>query len=651
MSRLLALALLVVSPSLFAAAPPIEDFFRYMEFRDIRISPDGKHLAATVPDEDTQALVVFTRENRKVTGVARFEDEREVAEFEWASSKRIAFTMNERFGSLVRPSPRGELLFMDINGKDRAAYAGGRRASRLTHPLPEDNDYVVVTDFVPSGRREEVDTVLFRVNAKTAQGRPLAYSPVPNAYFLVDSEGNPRVAAGSRGYNQGEIHYYNAESKEWKLIREQAKSEQDMFPIRMHPDGVRFYAMISHPSGPNGAYLVSPSGETELIARDSVSDPTTPVLSTDGNELIAIDFLAAKPKRVYVDPTHPDAKLLAGLEQAFPGQWVNLTSSTLDGGLVVFLVSSERNPGEFYLFNRKTGQATYLAARAQWIKPEQMGEMRPVQFTARDGVEIHGWLTLPPGKDPKNLPLIVNPHGGPHGPYDSWGYQRDVQLLASRGYAVLQPNFRGSGGFGRAFERMGYREWGGTMQDDVTDATLWAIEQGIADKDRICLYGGSYGAYASLMGVAKEPDLYRCAMGFVGVYDLEMMYKRGDIRERDSGVDYLEEVLGRADAELVKRSPAQQVERIKVPLFIVAGAKDRRTPPAQSELLVKNLKAAGKESLVEDFYVEKGEGHGFYKIENNVKLYSKMLAFFDRHIGSGQAKQPAVAGTAADPAP
>lgn len=641
MRFLLALGLLASTTAFAADAPPIEDFFRYAEFRDIRISPDGKHLAATVPDENTQALVVFTREKRKVTGVARFDDDREVASFEWASSKRLAFTMNDRFGSLVRPTERGELLFMDINGKDRASYAGGSRASRLTHALPEDRDYVVVTDYLPSTRREETETVLYRVNAKTAQGRPLAYSPVPNAYFLVDGEGNPRVAAGSRGYNKGEIHYYDAESKSWTKIFSQSKADQDIFPLRMHPDGKRFYATQTHPSGPSGLYLVSPDGSTELVARDEVSDPTAPVFSTDDNALIAFDFLAAAPKRVYVDPTHPDAKLLAGLEKAFPGDWINLTSSTLDGNLVVFLVSSERNPGEFYLFNRKTGQATYLAARAQWIKPEQMGEMRAVQFRARDGVTIHGWLTLPPSGADKNLPLIVNPHGGPHGPFDSWGYQRDVQLLASRGYAVLQPNFRGSGGFGRAFERMGYREWGGTMQDDVTDATLWAIEQGIADKDRICLYGGSYGAYASLMGVAKEPDLYRCAMGFVGVYDLEMMYKRGDIRERDSGVDYLEEVLGRTDAELVKRSPAQQVERIKVPLFIVAGSKDRRTPPAQSELLVKNLKAAGKGGLVEDFYIEKGEGHGFYKVENNVKLYSKMLAFFERHIGAGAARPDA----------
>jgi dipeptidyl aminopeptidase/acylaminoacyl peptidase len=638
--RFALLALLPFAASADDGVPTLQEFFRHSEFRDIQISPDGKHLAATVPDEDTQALVIFTRENRKVTGVARFDDGRQVASFRWVSSKRVVFTMNDRLGSLVRPVPRGELLFMDVNGKDRAAYAGGTRASNLTHVPLEDSDHVIVTDYLPSQRREEADTVLYRVNAKTAQGRVLAYSPVPNAYFLVDHEGNPRVAAGARGYLKGEVHYYNAESKSWTLIYEQAKSERVMRPVRMHPDGVRFYAVVSEASGPDGVYLVSPAGELELIARDEVSDPTMPVLSTDGTSLVAVDFLAATPRRHYVDPTHPDAKLLAGLEKAFPDQWVSLTSATRDGRLVVFEVGGDRNPGAFYLFDRKTGQAGYLAARNDWIAAEKLGTMQPVKVTARDGMVIHGWLTLPPGiKEAKNLPLIVNPHGGPHGPFDMWGYQRDVQLLATRGYAVLQPNFRGSGGFGRAFEEAGYGQWGGSMQDDVTDVTQWAIKTGLADPERICLYGGSYGAYASLMGVAKEPDLYRCAMGFVGVYDLAMMFRRGDIRESESGVDYMEHVLGRDPAQLAARSPAQLAERITVPLMIVAGEKDRRTPPAQSELLVKNLKAAGKGDLVEHFWVEDGEGHGFYKVENNVKLYGTMLAFFEKHIGEEAAKK------------
>ena len=204
---------------------------------------------------------------------------------------------------------------------------------------------------------------------------------------------------------------------------------------------------------------------------------------------------------------------------------------------------------------------------------------------------------------------------------------------------MLQVNFRGSGNYGRAFERLGYQQWGGTMQDDLTDATKWAIAQGIADKDRICIYGASYGAYASAMGVAKEPDLYRCAVGYVGVYDMQMMYTRGDIQDRDSGLAFLGEALGGGKENLSKRSPTALADRIKAPVFLVVGLDDVRAHPDHSKAMKRALEKAGKEVewLAKDY-----EGHGFFKEENNRELYTKMLAFFEKHIGKGEAaKTPA----------
>lgn len=627
-----------------AADIPVKDFWKLAEFDQIRISPDGKHLAATVPDEETRALVVFTRKDRKIVGVARFTDKRQVGAFAWVNNERLAFTMSDRDGRLVRPQPRGELLFMRIDGKEQAAYAGGNRGSLLTRTLRDGSDYVVVTDFAPSQRREQVDVILYRVNAKTAKSQRIAFSPVPNAGFVVNRDGEPRVAFGSRGYEKGEIHYYDADTKSWRKILSQEETDDQITPMEMHSDDERFYATVAEKTGPHGLYLINADGERELVARDEVANPSGLTRSLDGKEVIAVEFNATNFRRQYLLPDHADAKLLKSLSNSFPGQIVEFSNATLDGNTVVFTVRSDRNAGEFYLYERDSGKATYLASSRQWLDPELMSEMKLVSFDARDGRKIYGWLTVPKGSDGKNLPLIVNPHGGPHGPYDDWNFSMEIQLFASRGYAVLQPNFRGSGGFGREFEESGYRQWGGTMQDDVTDATLWAIKEGIADKDRVCIYGASYGAYASLMGVAKEPDLYKCAIGFVGVYDLATMYKRGDIRERDSGVDYLEEILGREESELVARSPARQVDKIKVPLVIVAGGEDRRTPPKQSEILADALEGAGKKSLLETFYVQPGEGHGFYRVENNVKLYDTFLSFFDRHIGP-KAKDEAVAAS------
>ena len=214
---------------------------------------------------------------------------------------------------------------------------------------------------------------------------------------------------------------------------------------------------------------------------------------------------------------------------------------------------------------------------------------------------------------------------------DFWGYEPEVQLFASRGYAVLQVNFRGSGGFGKEFTEAGYRQWGGTMQDDLTDATQWAIEQGIADSNRICISGGSYGAYAALMGVVKEPDLYRCAMGFVGVYDMTVMDSRGDVSESDSGQDFLSTVLGDDDSALALVSPNKQASKINAGVFLAAGKEDRRAPPVHTERMYDALASAGK--TPEEKLIQKGEGHGYYKTENNVNLYTKMLAFFDKYIG------------------
>ncbi len=637
MYRLFALALLLaahpVAAATSAAELTLKDFWKHSEFEQIQVSPDGKYLAATVPDEDTRALVIFTRNDRKVTGVARFTDKRQVGAFAWVNNERVAFTMSDRGGRLVRPVARGELLFMRADGKDKAAYAGGRRGSLLTQTLRDGGDWVVVTDYLPSGRRNETDTVVYRVNAKTGKGQKLAFSPVPNAQILVDTEGQARIASGFLGYHKTEVHYYDLDSKNWRKIWEETEPGFTMQPLAMHGDGKRFYAQMTEKTGPDGIYLVDEKGTRELVARDEVSDPSGLIYSLDGKDVLGVVFASTMPRREWFMPDHPDAKVLQALQNSFPGQWVSFSNATDDGNLIVFTVRSDRNPGEFFMFDRKEGKAKYLASVRQWMDPELMSEMKPIQYAARDGRTIHGWLTLPKGSDGKNLPLIINPHGGPHGPYDDWGFNPEVQLFASRGYAVLQPNFRGSGGFGKEFTEIGYRQWGGTMQDDVTDATKWAIEQGIADGGRICIYGASYGAYAALMGVAKEPDLYQCAIGFVGVYDLKTMYKRGDIQESDSGVDFMEEVLGTSDSDLIARSPARLAERIKVPVVLVAGAEDRRTPPVQSELMAEGLKNAGKEELIEEFYVQKGEAHGFYRVENNEKLYSKMLAFFDRHIG------------------
>jgi dipeptidyl aminopeptidase/acylaminoacyl peptidase len=221
-------------------------------------------------------------------------------------------------------------------------------------------------------------------------------------------------------------------------------------------------------------------------------------------------------------------------------------------------------------------------------------------------------------------------HGGPYGEHDSWEYDATVQALASRGYAVLQVNYRGSGGYGAAFVEAGLREWGGKMQDDVTDATRWAIAQGIADPRRICIFGNSYGGYAALAGAEKEPDLYRCAIGYVGVYDLRMMYKRGDIPQTVFGKNYLKRALGEDQDELYDRSPIAHVDRLKASVMLIVGGSDLRVPESQG----KRMHAALRDRNIEhEWLYQRNEAHGFYNETHVEEMYRSVMAFLDRNIG------------------
>jgi dipeptidyl aminopeptidase/acylaminoacyl peptidase len=262
-----------------------------------------------------------------------------------------------------------------------------------------------------------------------------------------------------------------------------------------------------------------------------------------------------------------------------------------------------------------------------------MAAKQPFEFAARDGMKLQGYVSYPPGHvHDKHLPTVVVVHGGPFFVRDRWDYDTDVQALATHGYAVVQVNFRGSSGYGYAFEKTGWREWGGKMQDDVTDATRWAIAQGVADPQRLCIYGASYGGYAALEGAVKEPDLYKCAIGYVGVYDMPLMYRYGDTHKSTSGENYLKRQMGDDMAELAKRSPINQLDSLKARVMLVVGGQDPRVPSVQGI----SLHTALLKRNVPHVWLEKpGEMHGFYDEANVTELYTTMLQFIGSSIGPG----------------
>jgi acylaminoacyl-peptidase len=302
--------------------------------------------------------------------------------------------------------------------------------------------------------------------------------------------------------------------------------------------------------------------------------------------------------------------------------------------LAILSVRSANHPVEFYIYDIKNKQLSYLLNASPWLKAEQLAQTQAIFYKSRDGLDIHAILTLPDNKEAKNLPLIMLPHGGPHGPRDYLDYDSDAKVLAQHGYAVLQPNFRGSGGFGRSFLQAGYQNWGTTMIDDMTDGVLHLVKEGIVDQNRVCAYGGSYGGYAALMSAVREPDLYKCTVGFVGVFDLNLMYTDGDIPQRKSGINYLEMAIGRDQQRLDAQSPIKHLDKLKAPVFIIHGKEDQRVPIIHADRLRAELE---KRNHPFEWLVKEKEGHGFYKPENNVERWEKMLAFFDKYIGDSRA--------------
>jgi dipeptidyl aminopeptidase/acylaminoacyl peptidase len=625
-----------------AATVPLDTFIKHHQFIDAKISPGGEYLAASVrATEDTGALVVLKLADMKMFGNFKLRGKTFVDDFEWVNANRLVFSVAESAGSKSTPRGTGELYGMDADGRNQSLLMGPRkeggivgdsnlRVGFLVDALHDDDKFALVwTRGV--GNDEGDYHQLARMNVNTGKTSIVARAPVLNASFLADHEQRARFVWGE-GTDVRQRAYYRApKGGDWELINDESRTDQAILPLAFSRDGNTVYMQVTEAQGPDGLYAWDvATRKRTLLVRDDDTDPMNLVFSFDGKQPYGVVFMDGTPRLHPLDAKAPEFQLRKALSASFPDSWISITSATKDEKKIVFRVWSDRNPGEYYLFDRDAKKATYLLSSAQWIDPERMASMQPITYKARDGLVIHGYLTLPPGSDGKGLPLILNPHGGPIGPFDRWGFNSEVQLFASRGYAVLQVNYRGSGNYGRAFARAGYRQWGDKMIDDMTDAVNWAVAQGIADRDRVCIYGASYGGYAAAQAIVREPDLYRCSVGYVGVYDMPMMYTYGDIPDSDTGTNFLKEALGGGSDFLTRISPTRNAAAIKTPMFIAVGNDDIRAHPKHSRAMRDALEKAGKsvEWLEKDY-----EGHGYFKEENNRELYTRMLAFFDRYIG------------------
>jgi dipeptidyl aminopeptidase/acylaminoacyl peptidase len=413
--------------------------------------------------------------------------------------------------------------------------------------------------------------------------------------------------------------------------------EARLDPLGYAPDQHTIYALWSGHGEPESLVTQDEDGShRKVIAHDDFAGIGHLEWTAYPEQPFAVASASGKPEITILDPQLFAAKLYAKLSLIFKGEFVDFINFSQDGGKLLFDVRSDRDPGTYYLLDTRTLKLGKLFPLMPWIKPERMAERRPIRFKADDGQELDGFLTIPPGRGEHALPMVLMPHGGPYYVADDWYYDPEAQFLASRGYLVLQVNFRGSSGRGDDFERAGYRQWGGRIQQDLIDGVKWAIRQKYADPKRVCVYGASFGGYSALMAPIRTPGLFKCAIGYDGVYDLSMMYDKGDTRSVSSGRNYLHMVLGDNEAELDANSPDKHADKIKIPVFLIHGKDDKRAPFAQAEAMRDALQKAGNSP---QWLVKAGEGHGFYDVQNNVERLNAIQAFLEKNIGKGASTQ------------
>ena len=606
----------------------LEDFFRNAESSSYRLSPDGHYLAYLAPYSDRMNLFVRSiaadgqlGEPIRLTS----ETDRSLGGYLWADNERLIYAKDEG------GDENYHLFGIRRDGSDERDYTNfpGVRAG-IIDDLPEVPGQILIE----MNRRNPEAFDPYRLDLDTGELTLLAENPGNYQGWTTDHEGRLRVVYAVVDGVNTQILYRDHEEEDFRPVLTTNFRENVCYSL-FTPDNKMVWGVSNRGRDKNALVLIDPATaeEREVLFEHERYDVDALTYSRKRRCLLGA-FCAGhrEPVRHYFDETAREQR--ARLEKHFPGRQIGLVDTDRDEVCCIVLVAGDRTRGAYYFYDRESDHTELLAEVAPWLPESEMVPMHPVTFTTRDGLHIEAYLSLPPGVElnaiDTPLPVIVNPHGGPW-TRDDWGFSSEVQFLCSRGYAVFQLNFRGSTGYGREFLEKSYKQWGLAMQDDITDGVHWLIDSGIADPKRIAIYGASYGGYATLAGACFTPDLYCCAIDYVGVSNLltflqtippywrsmlEMMYEQVGHPERDR-------------AQLEATSPALHADAIRCPLFIAQGTNDPRVNKDESDQMVAALRSRGIEV---EYMVKDNEGHGFANQENRFDFYRAVERFLQTHV-------------------
>ena len=632
---------LLSTQNLFAELIPLDTFIKKPQFAGLQISPNGKKLAVLAPIRGRMNVVIMELEDLKAhkpqpKALTGYTDE-DVSSFMWANDERILYFMDKDgsesfgiFGVNIDGSMARVLvppLEMQIkNGKARVRYA------RVLDRLPEEDDYILV---VTNERRASYPDV-YKMNIYNSKEKKLVQrNPGNVGSWFTDWDGKV-VGASYQDEEEleGGFMLLNEETGELEEVTRVAWDAPTFGPAGLTGDGENGY--VSSTINPDGTardkaaiyrYNFKTRTFGELVYEHDVVDCCGLMQNRKKRDMIGITYMVGIPEQVYLDERWKG--IMNGINQALPNTKNGISSMDENETVAIVAAGTSQQPTRYYLYDFEKNSLEWLVDSRPWIDAKQMAEIKPVQFKARDGRTLHGYLTLPAGSDGKNLPMVINPHGGPWA-RDGWGFNWETQMLANRGYAVMQVNFRGSTGFGRDHMESSWKQWGQAMQDDVTDGVLWAVEQGVVDKDRVCIYGGSYGGYATMAGLTFTPDLYKCGINYVGVTDIGLLFETAP--DAWGELETMKKMVGDPDTEkefLEEWSPTNHADKIKVPVFMAYGLQDPRVSIRHAREMERAMK---KNDVEYELMVKKNEGHGFRKTENMHDFYSRVESFLAENL-------------------
>ena len=660
LNHITALTVLSFAVVVEAGPLPLEYFIKDSDYLDVALSPSGNRIAARAQLDGKIVLIVMDRETKAIVGGLQPEASDAIHSFSWVSDDRIVFSYAEQLSGSDQRSSAGELYAVNFDGSDIDRLAGFRASNQrygsrikgsrdseraavyLLDALHDDENHVLIIKFPFSqtglgrytldGNKPPVVSKLHVYSGKQETVERLSFK---RARPLTDSSGEVRFVTYETEHGLTQSAYRRDKNSEWQLLSEAFDLDDELTVVGLNNAGDALF--LRGPAGDDGYKNIfrfdfnKKTLRTLFTGLDAdvsewLSDPET-------GEIVIASSRRGKARHHYAE-AEAEAEAETGyqrlhrlLVKAYANQTLTVMSRSRDGKQIILRASSDIDPGSIFIFDAETGKADFFWANRSWMDPSILRPMQISEVLTQDGLSIPVRLTLPDGDEP--APLIVNPHGGPHGVFDEWAFNYETQLLASRGYAVLQINFRGSGGLGKKFEDAGHKEWGGQMIEDIAAATRWAMTHQGIDERRVCAFGGSYGAYASYMLAAREPSMLRCVIGYVGVYDLSLLYRKGDIPESWGGVGYLERAVGRDEDTLADFSPVNHASKITAASMLIHGEDDNRAPIDHAYAMRDALRATGTDP---DWLEIDDSGHGAGNIQTRLELYEALLGFLDQHL-------------------